>query len=227
MSSVLIVCGLKREASILAGADRVTVCGNAETLQRRLAEIAMATPELVISWGLCGGLDQRLRPGDLAVGIEVASGDERIETDQSVASRLAQRLAATRARVSLDRFAGASAPVLAASKKAELRVATGAATVDMESLIAGRFARERGAPFASLRAVADPAERDLPSLAATAIDSEGRVDACAIIAGLLRSPAQIARLGPLARDSRAAFSALERCRSLLPGLFLGLGRTDL
>jgi hopanoid-associated phosphorylase len=226
VSSILIVCGLKREASILAGAGRVTVCGDAETLRRRLAEIT-SSPRLVISWGLCGGLDRRLRPGDLAVGVEVASGDERIQTDQAVASRLAQRLAEARMRVSTERFAGASAPVLASSKKAELRGAAGAAAVDMESLIAGRFARERRAPFAILRAVADPAERDLPSLAATAIDSEGRVDMRAIIKGLLRSPAQIAQLVPLARDSRAAFSALERCRSLLPGLFLGLGPADL
>jgi hopanoid-associated phosphorylase len=224
---VLIVCGLKREASILAGADRVAVCGDAATLQRRLAEVATSRPQLVISWGLCGGLDPRLRPGDLVVGEDVTSGDECIKTDSVAASRLAKRLSAARARASLERFAGVSAPVLTASQKAQLRGATGAAAVDMESLIAGRFARERSAPFAILRAVADPAERDLPPLAASAIDSEGRVNTQAVIAELLRRPRQIAELGPLVRDSRAAFSALQRCRSLLPDLFLGLGRADL
>ena len=225
MSGVLIVCGLKREASILAGGDRVTVCGDAATLERRLAEVE--PPRLVISWGLCGGLDRRLRPGNLVVGLDVASGDERIETDRTVASRLAERLAAARAQVSLERFAGASAPVLSARKKAALRSATGAAAVDMESLIAGRFARRSGALFGILRAVADPAERDLPSLAATAIDAEGRLDALAVLMGLLRSPGQIAGLLPLARDSRKAFAALERCGRLLPGLFVGLGGADL
>lgn len=200
----------------------MTVCGNAATLQRRLAEVWTSRPQLVISWGLCGGLDRRLRPGDLLVGLEVTSGDERIHTDQAVASRLSQRLAAARARVSLERFASASAPVLTASMKAELGGATGAAAVDMESLIAGRFAQQCAAPFGILRAVADPAERNLPSLAATAIDSEGRVNAHAVVTGLLLSPGQIGQLGRLARDSHAAFSALERCRSLLPSLFLGL-----
>ncbi len=227
MSGVLIVCGLTREASILAGADHVTVCGDAATLRRRLAEVGTSRPQLVISWGLCGGLARRLRPGDLVVGENVTSGDECIETDAAVASGLARRLSAAQARVLLERFASASAPVLTASEKAQLCGATGAAAVDMESLIAGRFARERGAPFAILRAVADPAERDLPPLAAAAIDSDGRVNARAVIMGLLRSPRQIAQLGALARDSRAAFAALERCRSLLPGLFLGLGRADL
>ncbi len=227
MSRVVVVCGLKREASILAGAGRIAVCGDAATLQRRLAEVGRSTPDLVISWGVCGGLDRRLRPGDLVVGVQVVSGDERIRTDEVVASRLAERLATANARVSLERFAGASAPVLAASRKAQLCGQTGAAAVDMESLIAGRFARERDAPFAILRAVADPAERDLPPLAASATDSDGRVNAHAILAALVRSPGQIAELGSLMRDSRAAFAALERCRRLLPGLFLGLGGTDL
>jgi hopanoid-associated phosphorylase len=227
VSRVVVVCGLKREASILAGAGCVAVCGDAATLQRRLRDAGTSRPELVISWGLCGGLDPRLRPGDLAVGVEVRSGDERIQTDAFVASRLAERLATANAPVFLERFASAPAPVLTASEKAQLRDATGAAAVDMESLIAGRFARESGAPFAILRAVADPAERDLPPLASGVVDAEGRVNARAVVAGLLRSPRQIAQLPALARDSRAAFAALERCRRLLPGLFLGLGRADL
>ena len=40
----LIVCGLKREASILAGANRMSVCGDAPTLQRRLAECGTSRP---------------------------------------------------------------------------------------------------------------------------------------------------------------------------------------
>jgi hopanoid-associated phosphorylase len=226
VSRVVVVCGLKREASILAGAGCVAVCGDAATLQRRLRDAGISRPELVISWGLCGGLDPRLRPGDLVVGGEVRSGDERIQTDAFVASRLADRLATANARVFLERFASAPAPVLTASDKARLRDATGAAAVDMESLIAGRFARESGAPFAIMRAVADPAARDLPPLASAVVDSEGRVKARAVVAALLRSPRQIAQLPALARDSRAAFAVLERCRRLLPGLFLGLGRAD-
>ena len=48
----------------------------------------------------------------------------------------------------------------------------------------------------------------------------------AVIGELIRSPWQFAGLRALARDSRAAFQALKRCRSLLPGLFLGLGAAD-
>lgn len=225
-SGVVIVCGLKREASILAGADRLSVCGGGATLKRRLAELAGSKPQLVISWGLCGGLDPRLRPGNLVVGDEVAFHEERIRTDEGVASALRRRLSEAGEHVSAERFAAAEAPVLTADDKARLRHATGAAVVDMESLIAGRFAAELGAPFAILRAVADPAERNLPPLAAKAIDAEGRIDAYAVVVGLARSPRQAAAIGRAARDSGAAFASLRRCRGLLPSVFVGLGLGD-
>jgi adenosylhomocysteine nucleosidase len=225
-ASVLIVCGLKREAAILAGPGRTTLCGDASTLRARLAEAESLRPSLVVSWGLCGGLDPRLRPGDLILGAEVVSGEGAVRANEAVTSSLAQRLGSAGACVVVERLAASEAPVLSAAAKAELRRATGAAGVDMESLIAGQFALEQRTPFAILRAVADPAERDLPPLVLRAVDSDGGVDAVAIINELIRSPSQFAGLRALAADSRVAFQALKRCRSLLPGLFLGLGPAD-
>ena len=226
-ANVLIVCGLKREAAILAGPGRATLCGDAPTLRARLAEAAGLGPSLVVSWGLCGGLDPKLRPGDLILGREVVSADGAIRTDEAVTSSLAQRLAGAGARVAVERLAGADAPVLTAAAKAELRRATDAAAVDMESLIAGQYALKQRIPFAILRAVADPAERDLPPLVSKAVDSDGGINTLAVIGELIRSPGQFAGLRALAADSGAAFRALNRCRGLLPGLFLGLGLADL
>jgi hopanoid-associated phosphorylase len=226
-ANVLVVCGLKREAAILAGPGRATVCGDAPTLRARLAEAAGLSPSLVISWGLCGGLDPRLRPGDLILGAEIVSDEEVIKTDEAVTSRLAKRLVNAGNRAVLERLAAADAPVVTAAAKAELRRAAGAAAVDMESLTAGRFAVERRTPFAILRAVADPAERDLPPVVSKAVDSSGGIAVMALVGGLIRSPGQFAGLRAAALDSKAAFQALNRCRSLLPGLFLGLGAADL
>jgi adenosylhomocysteine nucleosidase len=226
-ASVLIVSGLKREAAILAGPGRLAICGDASTLRAKLAELTHQPIILVISWGVCGGLDPRLRPGDLILGAEVVSAEGRINTDEAVTSSLAQRLIDAGARVAVERVAGASSPVSTARAKAELRLATGAAAVDMESLIAGRFALERRTPFAILRAVADPADRDLPPLVLSAVDSDGRIKAAAVLGDLVRSPGQFTGLVAAARDGRAAFRALSRCRGLLPGLFLGLGPANL
>ncbi len=219
--------GWSGEASLIAGGDRIAICGDASTLRRRLAGLADSKPRLILSWGLCGGIDPGLRPGDLVVGSEAVSERQRVPANEGVAVILSRRLAEAGLRVRIDRFAGVSAPVLTASDKSEMRLKTGAAAVDMESVIAGRFAHEMKTPFAILRAVADPAERTLPPLVNVAIDSSGRLDASAVARSLMRAPAQLIALGPLMRDSRAAFGALERCCRLLPGLFLGLGLSDL
>src|SRR5271163_4762650 len=226
-ASVLIVSGLRREAAILAGAGRFAICGDGPTLRSRLAALTDTHFGIVISWGVCGGLDPRLRPGDLLLGSEVVSADERITTDKAVTSSLMQRLIDGGVRVTVQRVAGVSAPVSTAVAKAELRGATGAAAVDMESLPAGRFALERRTPFAILRAVADPADRDLPPLVFKAVDSDGGIKTAAVVRDLVRSPGQLTGLVATDFDSRAAFRALRRCRGLLPGLFLGLGSANL
>jgi hopanoid-associated phosphorylase len=226
-ANVLIVCGLKREAAIIGGPGRTTLCGDPPRLRARLAEAASHRPSLVVSWGLCGGLDPQLRPGDLILGAEVVSKGGAVSTDEAVTASLAERLRGAGARVAVERLAASDAPVATVAAKADLRRATGAAGVDMESLIAGQYALKQRAPFAILRAVADPADRALPPLALKALDSYGGIDARAVVGELIRSPRQLARLQALAADSRAAFRALKRCRGLLPGLFLGLGATDL
>jgi len=223
---VVVVSGLQCEAAALVGANRQLACGDAPTLERRLAELAASKPPLVISWGTCGGLDPRLQPGDLLIGDEVACGEERIRTDADVARALMRRLREAGGRVKTARFAAGGAPVLTAGEKAQLRDQTGAAAVDTESLIAGRFAREWGVPFAILRAVCDPAGRDLPRLAAKAVAPDGRIDFRAIFGDLARSPGQIGSVIWAARDSAAAFSSLRRCSGLLADLLLVLGLPD-
>ena len=225
-AGILIVCGLKREAAILAGPGRTTLCGDASTLRATLAEAASLTPSLVVSWGLCGGLDPRLRPGDLVLGVEVVSDDGVFKTDKAVTASLAQRMARAGSPVGVERFAASDAPVLTAAAKAKLRRATEASAVDIESLVAARYALEQRIPFAIVRAVADPAERDLPPLALKAVAPDGGINIQAVIGELIRAPWQFAGLSALAADTRAAFRALERCRGLLPALFLGLGAAD-
>jgi adenosylhomocysteine nucleosidase len=205
----------------------MTICGDASTLRARLAELAGLRPQLVMSWGVCGGLDPRLRPGDLVVGAEVVSDDGSIRTDEAVSSSLKRGLTDAGARVVVDRLAAANAPVLTAGAKAELRNATRAAAVDMESLTAARYALERKSPFAILRAVADPADRDLPPLVLKAVDSAGRINVAGLVLELVRSPGQLAGLTAAARDSQAAFRALNRCRGLLLSLLLSLGPAHL
>lgn len=210
----------------MAGEGRTTLCGDGPSLRAGLTEMSSPRPSLVVSWGLCGGLDPRLRPGDLILGAEVVTHDGAIRTDEAVTSSLAGRLLAAGTRVVIERVTAADAPILTAGAKSDLRRATGAAAVDMESLIAGQYALKQRIPFVILRAVTDPAGRDLPLVVSTAVGPDGGINLRAVIRELIRSPGQFAGLGAAALDSRAAFQALNRCRRLLPGLFLGFGSAD-
>jgi adenosylhomocysteine nucleosidase len=225
-ASLLIVSGLEREAAIFAGPTAISICGDAPTLQAKLAQLADLPLRLVVSCGICGGLDPQLRPGDLVVGTEIVSDGGSLTADKTVMASLALRLAAEGQRAVFGRLAAARAPVLTARAKAELRAATGAVGVDMESLPAGRFALERGAPFAMLRAVSDPADRELPPLVLKAVGPDGQTKIAAVIQGLIRSPGQFPGLMAAARDSNAALRTLGRCRAV-PDLFLGLGLAHL
>ncbi|RBP12195.1 hopanoid-associated phosphorylase [Roseiarcus fermentans] len=218
ISSVLIVCGLKREAALAAGPGAIVAFGNGATLQARFAALADTPLRMVVSFGLCGGLDPSLRSGDVLLGSEVVARSESVATDEALTLALERRLAEAGVPATRGKFAAADAPVLTAGEKRALRETTGAAAVDMESLAAGRFARARGAPFAILRAVSDPADRDLPPLVLAALDADGEVDVGAVVRGLARSPAALPGLIAAAFDSGAAFRMLRRCGRLAVGL---------
>jgi adenosylhomocysteine nucleosidase len=218
---LLFISGLKREAAIAHGPDALAICGSGETLRAKLAEAT--TPLcLTISFGLCGGLDPALRSGDVVIGTQVLAGGAGLVVDQNVARELAARLGAAGERVSLVAVAGVDAPILTTAAKAELRKATMAASVDMESHIAARLAAHHKSPFAILRVVSDPADRDLPPLVTKAVRPDGSIDLGAVASALIHSPAQTAGLIAAARDSALAFATLRRCRRL-SGLFFGLG----
>lgn len=92
--------------------------------------------------------------------------------------------------------------------KAALLCATGADAVDLESAAALRAARRHGLPFAALRAVCDPAERDLPPAALAALDARGAIGLAAVLGSVLRQPGQIGDLIAVGRDAGRARTAL-------------------
>ncbi|MFT4096296.1 MAG: phosphorylase [Rhodoblastus sp.] len=209
---LLIVVGLKREARLVDGRDRTIVCsgGDVSLLERRLARMDPAQLAGVVSFGLAGGLDQALSPGDLLLARSVAGPAGALATDAALTSALAAALAGGGLRASEAIFAGVDAVVLSTDAKAALRGATGAAAVDMESHVAARYAAAVALPFAALRAVSDPSGRALPALAARALTPDGGVDYLKVIGGLVRAPRDLGALLAAGRDSAAAFAALAR-----------------
>ncbi|WP_244612434.1 phosphorylase family protein, partial [Methylobacterium haplocladii] len=224
---VLAVAGLSREARIAAGegVETLQAGGRPAALRDKLALLPDAPLRAVISFGIAGGLDPSLLPGDVVLGtaVIVADGaaDRRLPCNPAIVAAHVQRLAALGPRVVTAEVAGVEAAVLTTGAKSALRARTGAAIVDMESHVAAAFAARRGLPFAVLRVVCDPAERALPAFAASALKPNGDPDILGVLAALVRREARIRELVRLARDSGEAFRGLSRARALL-GLTLGV-----
>ena len=213
---LIVVSGLAREAAIAAGPGIVTVVsgGNGQRLARLLDDALAGGARGVMSFGIAGGVVPGLIPGSLVIAETVVSGEERFEADPAWRSRLAAAL--PQARVAS--IAGIERPAADRAAKRAFQEALGVVAVDMESHVAVRQAVARALPFAALRAVADPAERDLPPAAQLALKPDGTPDLRAILLSLVRSPAQLPGLVALAFDARAAFAALVRAKRLLgPG----------
>ena len=175
-----------------------------EGARHLLAEGAAA----LLSFGVAGGLDAALRPGDAVLASAVMTPDgRRIETDPDWRQELAQRLAG-RARVGA--IAGADRMVATRVEKAALARASAALAVDMESHHVARAAAAAGVPFAALRVIVDGAGRDLPWAALAGLAPDGRQHPFAVLARLLLRPWELPRLLALAGDSRRAFAALGR-----------------
>ncbi|TXM71037.1 phosphorylase [Methylobacterium sp. WL120] len=220
--NVLVVAGLAREARIAAGRGVEAIQAGGSPQRLRLLLDARAAPGCrgVVSFGIAGGLDPALRPGDVVVATGIVA-DARWPADARWTAILLKKLETTGRRVVTADLAGVDAAILTVADKAVLRRETGAAGVDMESHVAAAYAARHGLPFAAIRVVCDPAERALPAFAAQALKPNGDPDILAVLRALATGRARPRDLIGLARDSSAAFKALAAARATL-GAELGL-----
>ena len=222
---VLAVTGLAKEGRLAAGPGVAAIGagGNPHRLGAMLAERTDPACRAVVSIGIAGGLDPDLLPGDVVIASGVRVGGHRYGADAAIVEALRARLAGSGLRVISGDLAGVDAAVLSLEGKADLWARTGAAAVDMESHVAAAFAERHALPFAAIRVVCDPAHRALPAFAAQALKPNGEPDILAVLGALARGSAKVRGLVRLARDSRAAFGSLARCRARLgPGLGIPL-----
>ena len=95
-----------------------------------------------------------------------------------------------------------------ATAKRQLRASTQADAIDLESGAVARIAAVHGLPFVVVRAICDPAGKDLPPAALIALDSAGGIGLLPVLRSVSRRPNQILGLLALAADAARARRAL-------------------
>jgi adenosylhomocysteine nucleosidase len=173
---------------------------------------------LVVSAGVCGGLDPELAVGDLILPESVVGPDGTLAnvtpSEHRRALEAAERLGLP-ART--GRLASAREVVGTPEAKGALRARTEALAVDMESAAILRQAQAAGRPALVIRAVSDGAGETLPGELIRALSPEGRLrPALALALGVAR-PTVVPRAWALHRATRHALRAVARLLAALAG----------
>lgn len=205
--TVLCTTGLAAEAKIARRAGLSAVIGGGD--HRRtvaVVEEAASQAECLVSFGIAGALAPGLKPGDIILSTEVVDDDRRWLSGQRLRpqiTELARELGATEGPV-----LGAEMVLATKADKQRAWRETGAIAVDLESVVVARAAAALGIPFVVLRAIADPASRELPPAALVPLAGDGTPALGQVLASIMRRPQQLPTLLGVAREARQALQAL-------------------
>ncbi|HET8577093.1 MAG TPA: hypothetical protein VFO18_08350 [Methylomirabilota bacterium] len=239
MSGILILTAVELEARTLArelefpllpslpfpafGRDGVLVAPvglRASLLDARWSHLADG-PErrLIISAGTCGGLDPRLRPGDLVIPESVLSPSGELYNVTPSQHRRALGAAATRVR-------GATRSGLLITTrdvvgtpdaKAELHARTGALAADLESAVILARAAATGCISLVVRGVSDGAAESLPAELIGLVTPEGKLRSARALALMASRPTVLPRALALKHSTRKALRAVASLLAALIG----------
>jgi len=211
---VIAVVGLAIEARI-AGTAAMIADGDRTALLLR--DAIRQGVRGIISFGVCGGLDPKLRPGKVVIASSVFTGKgEAYPTDLLWAEELVRMIPGS----GYSPIAGVASPMKSFEERHDFHTTTGAVAADMESQIVARIAAEFKIPFAACRVVLNPAHRILPKAALINIGAAGKPGLRKIGGSVLKDPRQLPSLSRLTVDAVVAVLTLRSAKQRL-GTHLG------
>jgi adenosylhomocysteine nucleosidase len=170
----------------------------------------------LVSFGLATGLAPVLRPGDLvlAESVVLPSG-QAIRTDAAWRDALVRQLSGRELSVRVARLAGYDELLTSASAKRKAFQATFAAALDTDSHGVAEAASRLGLPFLVIRAVAEPAEQNLPSPLRVHGGEDDLLRGLGIAVRLLCRPWEFPSAWRFARNGRLALTSLSQAAAAL------------
>jgi len=202
-----ILCGLETEAALVRGVKDSLVCCSAarpDVARSRAHGLIQQGATKLLSFGLAGALKPGLPAGAIVLGTMVQSGtmiwdcnkEWLITMDALVPGMVAGPVW------------GSDEIVAHAADKHWLFERSRCVCADMESHYVAEAAAEAKAPFIVLRVISDTADMDLPPVAMTPLQDDGRVNAGKIMLNILGKPAQLPSLIHLGKNTAMAMKAL-------------------
>ena len=215
-----VVTGLGLEASVLRrsapGSLMVRTGLGPRAAAAAAAELIKGGCQVLVSFGLAGGLAPHLRAGDPFVADSVVARDgAAIDTDPAWRSQLLAAADDRAATLHVGPLAGSERPVATVEGKLMLHQATHALATDMESHEVAVAAQRSGLPLIVLRVIADTADRPIPAPVLVALTPDGRVRPARLAGGIARAPWLLPPVLRLAGDGRRALRALDGAARLL------------
>lgn len=169
----------------------------------------------ILSVGVAGALDPALRPGALILATRIqhrrAGGGRRglpLAADRGFRGWLSQALAAEGVEAAAEEILSRDTILRTRSEKAAAFAESRAVAVQMEDYVWAEEGARLGVPFASLRAILDPASATLPR-EMLEWDPAGP-SAATVAAAIVRRPTLLIALARLRQQRRAAVRAIDR-----------------
>lgn len=147
--------------------------------------------EQLVSWGCAAALDPLLKPGDLALPKTLLTDTQQKLSIDPKWHRHAVRALSPHFKLITECLLESRQLVSLSKNKAILHETTRCQTVDMESSAVAKVAENAKTPFLAIRAIADPADMNLPEAVAHALNEEGEIEMKKLLGFLAIHPSEI------------------------------------
>jgi len=206
-------CALISEHILVAHAGT----GPANAIKATELLLAKGSTQL-ISWGCAAALDHSLNAGDLCVPkIIIAENQQRYPTNPDWQQHTTKLLSELHA-IHSDPLSESCSLVSTQTDKKALHDAFGSVALDMESAAIAKIAKKANIPYLVIRAIADPANMDMPDAITYALNNEGIVNIKKLIIYLLTHPNEIPSLIKLGLAFQSARRTLKYAARVLESI---------
>lgn len=200
----------------------LVACAGASS--RRAASMAKDLVEQgarsLLSFGVAGGLDPNLKPGDIVLAnIVIPPQGLPYACDAEWRGSVTNSAATAGHSLIEAPLAGSNEVVPNPAAKAALFSRSGAVAVDMESHTVAIAAAAARVPLLALRVVTDTADSSIPGSVIGSVDEKGEPDWFSFWRRLALRPLEARQVARLRRDAKTAHAALRGLKDLSAALF--------